>query len=88
MAGQKRSYSQAPPTNYVAGLGRGATGFTTRSDIGPARSVISQAVPDKDETGRMAPKEDLPQFMQQAAQPVRAARPLSCICMQYGWPPN
>ncbi|ORX89923.1 hypothetical protein K493DRAFT_288684 [Basidiobolus meristosporus CBS 931.73] len=26
----------APP-NYVAGLGRGATGFTTRSDIGPAR---------------------------------------------------
>ncbi|KAJ3223282.1 hypothetical protein HK099_001323 [Clydaea vesicula] len=27
---------QAPP-NYVAGLGRGANGFTTRSDIGPAR---------------------------------------------------
>ena len=26
------------PSNYVAGLGRGATGFTTRSDIGPARS--------------------------------------------------
>jgi len=26
------------PVNYVAGLGRGATGFTTRSDIGPARS--------------------------------------------------
>ncbi|KHN36627.1 Pre-mRNA-processing factor 6 [Glycine soja] len=25
-----------PPPNYVAGLGRGATGFTTRSDIGPA----------------------------------------------------
>jgi len=25
------------PTNYVPGLGRGATGFTTRSDIGPAR---------------------------------------------------
>lgn len=25
------------PANYVAGLGRGATGFTTRSDIGPAR---------------------------------------------------
>lgn len=29
--------SQAPPPGYVAGLGRGATGFTTRSDIGPAR---------------------------------------------------
>ncbi|KAJ6828622.1 putative protein STABILIZED1 [Iris pallida] len=28
-----------PPPNYVAGLGRGATGFTTRSDIGPARSA-------------------------------------------------
>ena len=27
---------QAPP-GYVAGVGRGATGFTTRSDIGPAR---------------------------------------------------
>jgi len=27
------------PTNYVAGLGRGATGFTTRSDIGPARAA-------------------------------------------------
>ena len=28
-----------PPPNYVAGLGRGATGFTTRSDIGPARAT-------------------------------------------------
>ena len=26
-----------PPPNYVAGLGRGALGFMTRSDIGPAR---------------------------------------------------
>ncbi|EFC49970.1 predicted protein [Naegleria gruberi] len=26
-----------PPPGYVAGIGRGATGFTTRSDIGPAR---------------------------------------------------
>lgn len=25
------------PAGYVAGVGRGATGFTTRSDIGPAR---------------------------------------------------
>lgn len=29
--------SQKAPENYVAGLGRGATGFTTRSDLGPAR---------------------------------------------------
>lgn len=28
---------QPAPENYVAGLGRGATGFTTRSDLGPAR---------------------------------------------------
>jgi len=27
------------PLGYVAGLGRGATGFTTRSDIGPARDA-------------------------------------------------
>ncbi|KAH7102781.1 PRP1 splicing factor, N-terminal-domain-containing protein [Auriculariales sp. MPI-PUGE-AT-0066] len=29
--------SQPAPASYVAGLGRGASGFTTRSDIGPAR---------------------------------------------------
>ncbi|KAK3989274.1 hypothetical protein QBC44DRAFT_327877 [Cladorrhinum sp. PSN332] len=34
--------SQAPPENYVAGLGRGATGFTTRSDLGPAREGPSE----------------------------------------------
>jgi hypothetical protein len=34
----KTDYNAIPaPSNYVAGLGRGATGFTTRSDIGPAR---------------------------------------------------
>ncbi|CAA17050.1 U4/U6 x U5 tri-snRNP complex subunit Prp1 [Schizosaccharomyces pombe] len=31
-----------PPPNYVAGLGRGATGFTTRSDLGPAQELPSQ----------------------------------------------
>ncbi|KAG4108716.1 PRP1 splicing factor, N-terminal-domain-containing protein [Neocallimastix lanati (nom. inval.)] len=38
-----------PPPNYVAGLGRGATGFTTRSDIGPAResSEITPAQAEK-----------------------------------------
>ena len=30
--------THSAPSNYVAGLGRGATGFTTRSDIGPARA--------------------------------------------------
>ncbi|KAK8765171.1 hypothetical protein V5799_032219 [Amblyomma americanum] len=32
------------PLGYVAGVGRGATGFTTRSDIGPARDASD--VPD------------------------------------------
>jgi len=30
---------QKATSGYVAGLGRGATGFTTRSDIGPARDL-------------------------------------------------
>jgi pre-mRNA-processing factor 6 len=38
-AGQKPDFnSLKAPSNYVPGLGRGATGFTTRSDIGPARA--------------------------------------------------
>ncbi|KAF7589106.1 hypothetical protein BBP40_004773 [Aspergillus hancockii] len=36
-SGRKDFLSQSAPENYVAGLGRGATGFTTRSDLGPAR---------------------------------------------------
>lgn len=31
------TYNIQPPINYIAGAGRGAQGFTTRSDIGPAR---------------------------------------------------
>ncbi|KAL7000361.1 hypothetical protein U1Q18_001510, partial [Sarracenia purpurea var. burkii] len=37
-----------PPPNYVVGLGRGATGFTTRSDIGPARAAPD--LPDRTST--------------------------------------
>jgi pre-mRNA-processing factor 6 len=37
MSGRRDFLSQQAPENYVAGLGRGATGFTTRSDLGPAR---------------------------------------------------
>lgn len=33
------------PSNYVAGLGRGAVGFTTRSDIGPARTLPEAGEP-------------------------------------------
>jgi len=35
----RKGFSSSAPINYVAGLGRGATGFTTRSDIGPARGA-------------------------------------------------
>jgi pre-mRNA-processing factor 6 len=37
MSARKDFLSMPAPENYVAGLGRGATGFTTRSDLGPAR---------------------------------------------------
>lgn len=41
----KKAFIGLPaPIGYVAGVGRGATGFTTRSDIGPARE--SSDVPD------------------------------------------
>ena len=36
--GGGKNFNTPAPVNYVAGLGRGATGFTTRSDIGPARA--------------------------------------------------
>jgi pre-mRNA-processing factor 6 len=42
MAFRKDFLSQPAPENYVAGLGRGATGFTTRSDLGPAREGPSE----------------------------------------------
>jgi len=42
MSGRKDFLSQPAPENYVAGLGRGATGFTTRSDLGPAREGPSE----------------------------------------------
>ncbi|XBH58547.1 hypothetical protein VPH35_079960 [Triticum aestivum] len=32
------------PANYVVGLGRGATGFTTRSDVGPTAAAAVPAV--------------------------------------------
>jgi hypothetical protein len=37
--GQKVDFnSLKAPAGYVPGLGRGATGFVTRSDVGPARA--------------------------------------------------
>ena len=42
MSGRRDFLNQQAPDNYVAGLGRGATGFTTRSDLGPAREGPSE----------------------------------------------
>ncbi|KAL0275367.1 UNVERIFIED_CONTAM: hypothetical protein PYX00_003230 [Menopon gallinae] len=40
MRRNKKHFLGVPaPLGYVAGVGRGATGFTTRSDIGPARDA-------------------------------------------------
>ncbi|KAG2204443.1 hypothetical protein INT47_005234 [Mucor saturninus] len=47
MFGVKDFVGKPAPPNYVAGLGRGATGFTTRSDIGPARESGGEADPAK-----------------------------------------
>src|SRR5690242_16830739 len=53
MALERKAFmDQDPPPNYVAGLGRGATGFTTRSDIGPARTPTDAAAYGKPKTSR------------------------------------
>ncbi|KAF8930966.1 hypothetical protein BGZ52_000268 [Haplosporangium bisporale] len=44
MFGATKDFLGKPaPAGYIAGLGRGATGFTTRSDIGPAREGPTEA---------------------------------------------
>ncbi|KAG6902409.1 hypothetical protein C0995_000335 [Termitomyces sp. Mi166 len=50
------------PASYVAGLGRGASGFTTRSDIGPAREgpsaeVIAEAQAKRGEESEIDPEQ-------------------------------
>lgn len=42
----RNTYASGAPANYVPGLGRGAVGFTTRSDIGPARATPDGVTPD------------------------------------------
>nr|CCA14044.1 hypothetical protein SORBIDRAFT_08g016670 [Albugo laibachii Nc14] len=37
----RNTHESDAPENYVPGLGRGAVGFTTRSDIGPARNPLA-----------------------------------------------
>ncbi|KAF9457237.1 PRP1 splicing factor, N-terminal-domain-containing protein [Collybia nuda] len=54
--------SMPAPASYVAGLGRGASGFTTRSDIGPAREgpsaeVIAEAQAKRGEEAEIDPEQ-------------------------------
>ncbi|KAH0586042.1 hypothetical protein H2248_007319 [Termitomyces sp. 'cryptogamus'] len=54
--------SMPAPASYVAGLGRGASGFTTRSDIGPAREgpsaeVIAEAQARRGEDSEIDPEQ-------------------------------
>ena len=42
------------PTHYIAGFGRGAVGFTTRSDIGPARLTLDPPAFGAPPTGYVA----------------------------------
>ncbi|KIK37812.1 hypothetical protein CY34DRAFT_92045 [Suillus luteus UH-Slu-Lm8-n1] len=54
--------SMPAPASYVAGLGRGASGFTTRSDIGPAREgpsaeVIAEAQAKRGEEPEIDPEQ-------------------------------
>lgn len=44
---KKHFLGMPAPAGYVAGVGRGATGFTTRSDIGPARDTTDFPVEEK-----------------------------------------
>ncbi|XP_065063649.1 pre-mRNA-processing factor 6-like isoform X2 [Rhopilema esculentum] len=57
MLNKKKAFIGVPaPLGYVPGLGRGATGFTTRSDIGPARD--STDVPDERHLEALKRKKD------------------------------
>ena len=57
--GQRHTFQRrggfAQPSNYVAGLGRGAIGFTTRSDIGPARNTSGKPEADNKSAPSAAP---------------------------------
>ncbi len=53
---RKKHFLNMPaPAGYVAGVGRGATGFTTRSDIGPARDATDVG-PEERMAGPALPK--------------------------------
>ncbi|KAG1403555.1 hypothetical protein G6F60_004968 [Rhizopus arrhizus] len=62
MFGVKNFMGKPAPPNYVAGLGRGATGFTTRSDIGPARESGLEAYDPTQTAGKEEGDDDDERF--------------------------
>ena len=52
--GGPRSNATQAPKGYIPGLGRGAAGFVTRSDVGPATSRPAGAANDDDAAARPA----------------------------------
>ncbi|KAG1146453.1 hypothetical protein G6F37_001236 [Rhizopus arrhizus] len=62
MFGVKDFMGKPAPPNYVAGLGRGATGFTTRSDIGPARESGLEAYDPAQAAGKEEGDDDDERF--------------------------
>ncbi|KAG0746358.1 hypothetical protein G6F57_004964 [Rhizopus arrhizus] len=62
MFGVKDFMGKPAPPNYVAGLGRGATGFTTRSDIGPARESGLEAYDPTQTAGKEEGDDDDERF--------------------------
>lgn len=55
---KKHFLGMPAPAGYVAGVGRGATGFTTRSDIGPARDFTDVPSMEKEMPAAKKPRED------------------------------
>lgn len=65
MSGRRDFLNQPAPQNYVAGLGRGATGFTTRSDLGPAREGPSEEQIKEALSRRAAARKAPPSYSEQ-----------------------
>jgi len=70
-----------PPANYIAGLGRGATGFTTRSDIGPSR----QAALEPAVRHRCRARHAAPLLQRDAALAARARRLTDTTRLRGSW---
>lgn len=66
-----------PPPGYVPGLGRGAAGFTTRSDIGPARQAAPGDKGADDDARRQ--NQEFDKVCMRVCAPVHVGR-LAALC--------